>query len=114
MSCRQQPAPPLRDATKMSPRISICPEPVLSAHTLSRSAAGSHCPAREGSGPHWGTDQPLCSRTVVGVSQRIRINLGPFLASRAQSQAGCGRSGLLTGVGSGSHHKKLRGGVMAE
>ena len=27
MSCRQQLAPPLRDATKMSPRISICQSP---------------------------------------------------------------------------------------
>ena len=41
-SCRQQPAPPQRDAAKMSPRISIGPEP----------AAGSHCPEREGSAPH--------------------------------------------------------------
>ena len=38
-SCRQQPAPPLRDAAKMSPRISICPEPVISvlAETKNRS-----------------------------------------------------------------------------
>jgi hypothetical protein len=30
MSCRQQPAPPPRDAAKMSPRISIGPEPANS------------------------------------------------------------------------------------
>ena len=38
-SCRQQPAPPQRDAAKMSPRISICPEPVISvlAETKNRS-----------------------------------------------------------------------------
>ena len=47
MSCRQQPAPPPRDAAKMSPRISIGPEPVLVAHAPSPPAAGSHCPARE-------------------------------------------------------------------
>ena len=51
-SCRQQPAPPPRDAAKMSPRISIGPEPVLAAHAPSPPAAGSHCPAREGSAPH--------------------------------------------------------------
>ena len=34
-SCRQQPAPPLRDAAKMTPRISIGPEPVLAAQYLS-------------------------------------------------------------------------------
>ena len=32
ISCRQQPAPPPRDAAKMSPRIIIGPEPVLAAH----------------------------------------------------------------------------------
>ena len=51
-SCRQQPAPPLRDAAKMSPRISTGPETVLAAHAPSPPAAGSHCPAREGSAPH--------------------------------------------------------------
>jgi hypothetical protein len=50
-SCRQQPAPPHRNAAKMSPRISIGPEPVLAVHALSPPAAGSHCPAREGSVP---------------------------------------------------------------
>jgi hypothetical protein len=50
-SCRQQPAPPPRDAAKMSPRIIIGPEPVLAAHTPSPPAAGSHCPVREGSAP---------------------------------------------------------------
>jgi len=45
-------APPPRDAAKMSPRISIGPEPVLAAHAPSPPAAGSHCPAREGSAPH--------------------------------------------------------------
>jgi hypothetical protein len=47
MSCRQQPAPPPRDATKMSPRIRIGPESVMVAHAPSPPAAGSHCPARE-------------------------------------------------------------------
>ena len=47
MSCRQQQAPPPRDAAKMSPHISIGPEPVLAAHAPSPPAAGSHCPARE-------------------------------------------------------------------
>jgi hypothetical protein len=42
MSCRQQTAPPLRDAAKMSPRISIGPEPVLAAYAPSPPAAGSH------------------------------------------------------------------------
>ena len=42
-SCRQQPAPPLRDAAKMSPRISIGPEPVLAAHAPFPPSAGSHC-----------------------------------------------------------------------
>jgi hypothetical protein len=51
-SCRQQQAPPQRDAAKMSPHISICPEPVLAAHAPSPSASGSHCPAREGSALH--------------------------------------------------------------
>ena len=53
ISCRQQLAPPPCDAAKMSPRISIGPEPVLAAHAQSPSAAGSHCPAREGSAPHY-------------------------------------------------------------
>jgi translation initiation factor IF-2 len=48
-SCRQQPAPPQHNAAKMSPRISIGPEPVLAAHAPSQPAAGSHCLAREGS-----------------------------------------------------------------
>jgi hypothetical protein len=51
-SCRQQPAPPPCDAAKMSPRISIGSEPVLAAYAPSPTAAGSHCPAREGSAPH--------------------------------------------------------------
>jgi len=51
-SCRQQLAPPPSDAAKMSPRISIGPEPVLAAHAPSPPAAGSHCQAREGSAPH--------------------------------------------------------------
>ena len=51
-SCRQQPAPPPSDAAKMSPCISIGPEPVLAAHAPSPSAAGSHCPVREGSTLH--------------------------------------------------------------
>ena len=51
-SCRQQPAPPPRDAAKMSPHISIGPQPVLAAHAQSQPAAGSHCPARDGSAPH--------------------------------------------------------------
>jgi hypothetical protein len=47
-SCHQQQAPPLIDAAKMSPRISISPEPVLATHAPSPPAAGSHCsPARE-------------------------------------------------------------------
>jgi hypothetical protein len=56
MSCHQQPAPPPRDAAKMSPRISIGPEPVLAAHAPPPPAAVSHCPAREGSAPHCGTE----------------------------------------------------------
>jgi hypothetical protein len=46
MSCRQQPTPPPCDAAKMSPRISIGPEPVLVAHAPSPPAAGSHCPGK--------------------------------------------------------------------
>ena len=45
-SCRQQPAPPPCDAAKMSPRISIGPEPVLAARTfvqLSLVTSLSHC-----------------------------------------------------------------------
>jgi hypothetical protein len=56
MSCHQQPASPQCDAAKMSPRISIGLEPVLAAHAPSPSAAGSHCPVRESSAPHWGTE----------------------------------------------------------
>jgi hypothetical protein len=51
-SCRQQPAPPPSNAAKMSPHISIGPEPVLAVHAPSPPAAVSHCPAREGSAPH--------------------------------------------------------------
>jgi hypothetical protein len=65
-SCCQQPVPPPRDAAKMSPRISIGPEPVLAAHALPPPASGSHCPAREGSAPHCGTellwDQKECNQ----------------------------------------------------
>ena len=46
-SCRQQPDPLPRDTAKMSPRISIRPEPVLTDHVQSPPAAGSHCPARK-------------------------------------------------------------------
>jgi hypothetical protein len=59
MSCRQQLAPPLINAAKMSPRISICQEPVLADHAQSPPAAGSHCPAREGSAPHWEQNSSL-------------------------------------------------------
>jgi len=43
-------------ASALSPRISICPEPVLATHAPSPPAAGSHCLAREGSAPHCGTE----------------------------------------------------------
>jgi hypothetical protein len=43
-------------AAKMSPHIRICPEPVLADHAPSLPAAGSHCPAREDSAPHCGTE----------------------------------------------------------
>jgi hypothetical protein len=56
MPCRQQLAPPPRDAAKMSPRISISPEPVLADHAPSPPAAGSQCPAREVSAPHCCTE----------------------------------------------------------
>jgi hypothetical protein len=65
-SCRQQPAPPQRNAAKMSPRISIGPEPVLAAHAPSPPAAGSHCPAREGSAAvPKGTTLPMASSASV-------------------------------------------------
>jgi hypothetical protein len=51
-SCHQQPAPQPCDAAKMSPRITICPQPVLTVHAPSPPAAGSHCLARDGSAPH--------------------------------------------------------------
>jgi hypothetical protein len=43
-------------AANMSPHIRIGPEPVLTAHAPSPPAAGSHCPAREDSAPHCGTE----------------------------------------------------------
>ena len=43
--------------------------------------------------------RPLRSRAVAGVSQRVRVGLGPVLASRAP----CGRRGRLAGAGLGSH-----------
>ena len=55
-SCHQQPAPPPIDVAKMSPRISIGPEPVLASHAQSPPAAGSHGPTREGSAPYQGTE----------------------------------------------------------
>ena len=61
MSCLQQPAPPPSDAAKMSPRISTSPEPVLAAHAPSPPATGSHCPARDSSAPHLGTEF-FCNR----------------------------------------------------
>ena len=45
-----------RAATKMSPHIRIGPEPVLAAHVPSPPAAGSHCPDRDDSAPHCGTE----------------------------------------------------------
>ena len=48
-----------RDAAKMSPRISIGPEPVLAAHAPFQPSAGSHCPAREGSALGNRVFQPL-------------------------------------------------------
>ncbi len=49
----------------------------------------------------WGvvSGRPLRSRAVAGVSQRVRVGLGPVLASRAP----CGRRGRLAGAGLGSH-----------
>jgi hypothetical protein len=44
------------DAAKMSQHIRIGPEPVLTAHAPSPPAAGSHCPAKEVSAPHCGTE----------------------------------------------------------
>jgi len=46
MSCRQQQAPPQRDAAKMSPLISIGPEPVLAVHVwgpISRIFTSTYC-----------------------------------------------------------------------
>jgi hypothetical protein len=68
ISCRQQPAPPPRDAAKMSPRISTSPEPVLAAHVPSPTAAGSHCPARDGSAPHLGNRVLAVIHGLVTVS----------------------------------------------
>jgi hypothetical protein len=59
MACHQQPAPPPSDTSKMSRSISIGQEPVLADHAPPPPAAGSpysHCPVREGSAPHCGTE----------------------------------------------------------
>jgi hypothetical protein len=52
-----------RAAVKMSPHIRIGPESVLTAHAPSPPAVGSycHCPAREDSAPHCGTEFSLNS-----------------------------------------------------
>ncbi len=71
-SCSQQPAPPPCDAAKMSPRISIGPEPVLAAHAPSPPAAGSHCPAREGSTPYWEQSFFQLSRPAGPAAHEVR------------------------------------------
>jgi hypothetical protein len=58
-----------RAEAKMSPHIRIGPEPVLTAYAPSPPAAGSHCPAREDSAPHCGTEFPLlvwCAVLALG------------------------------------------------
>jgi hypothetical protein len=45
-----------RATAKISPHISIGPEPVLTAHAPSPPAADSHCPAKQDSAPHCGTE----------------------------------------------------------
>jgi hypothetical protein len=60
-----------RAAAKMSPHIRIGPEPVLAAHAPSPPAAGSHCPAREDSAPHCGTEFFLCLACSVLIQLRI-------------------------------------------
>ncbi len=55
-----------RAAAKMSPRIRIGPEPVLADHDPSPPAAGSHCPAREDSAPHCGTEFKDVTAGVLG------------------------------------------------
>jgi len=46
----------MQQSHMMSPHIRIGPEHVLTAHVPSPPAAGSHCPAREDSAPHCGTE----------------------------------------------------------
>ena len=75
-SCCQQPAPPPRNAAKMSPRISIGPEPVLASHAPSQPAAGSHCQAREVSAPHhyyW-----LCTTHKLDRATKEEIKIYPI------------------------------------
>jgi hypothetical protein len=54
-----------RAAAKMSPHIRIGPEPVLTAHAPSPPAAGSHCPPKEDSAPHCGTEFFPCGVEVT-------------------------------------------------
>ena len=70
-----------RAAAKMSPHIHISPEPVLTAHARSPSAAGSHRLAGANSAPHCGTEsklaffrvtQPFC--TLPGISPDLTLS----------------------------------------
>jgi hypothetical protein len=88
-----------RATAKMSPHISIGPEPVLTAHAPSPPAADSHCPAKQDSAPHCGTEflsstTPQATRRSPQRAPLQTTQLGmatPWLTcARAQGMRTCG------------------------
>jgi hypothetical protein len=76
-----------RAAAKMSPHISIGPEPDLTVHAPSPPAAGSHCQAKEDSAPDCGTEFYLSSL----MANPSRDMLCARCASRSQVCQPCKR-----------------------
>jgi hypothetical protein len=97
MPRRQQPAPPPRDAAKMSPRISIGPEPVLADHAPSPPAAGSHCPGRE---VYFLFLQEQIKDIIIIFSSPLRpmITPGGWVAGARRGAGGLWWKGLRIGV----------------
>jgi hypothetical protein len=120
MPRRQQPAPPPCNAAKMSPRISVGPEPFLDAHAPSPPAAGSHCPAREVSAPYcwkgfcpregffpWGV--LVFQRLLLLVQKDIEICLVRwfFIMLLKMAESVCSRGDPLTVSGRHAKHHRM-------
>jgi hypothetical protein len=84
----------------MSPHIRIGPEPVLTAHVPSPPAANSagiHCPAREDSAPHCGTEFRFGSSSHVqqnGLLSQLRTSMRLCVLLRSAKSTTMGKNAL--------------------